>query len=69
MIFGWNTAPSMGSASIPYFKLRVPSDLPQMVVRVFKVTCVTTPKCIVSLLYDNRARGFCLLHDGMDFLL
>src|SRR5574341_334155 len=47
--------------------LRVPRDLPQMAVRVLKITGVAAPECIASGLDDLCARFTGLCHNRIHF--
>lgn len=49
------------------FPVWVPRNLPQMPIRVFKITGVATPEGVVCLLYDHRARVSGLLHHYIHF--
>ena len=47
-------------------QLWVPHDLPEMMIGILKIACVTTPKGFLRWLDDDRTCALCLLHNGID---
>lgn len=50
-------------------ELRIPDDLPQMVIRILEVPGVSSPECFARRLDDSCARARGLVHDVIDVLL
>ena len=49
------------------FELRIPHDLPQMLVGILKVARITAPESVLCRLHDHRARVAGLRHHGIHF--
>jgi hypothetical protein len=47
--------------------LGIPRDLPQMAIRVLKITCVSAPENVPRWFHDDSPRFSCLLHHGINF--
>lgn len=43
--------------SVVHWKLRIPDDLPQMLIRILEVASVTTPEGLLRLFHDERTGG------------